>query len=344
MATKPIGEESPAPSWLTERDHQKLVAVFQSKNATFSDLARQAGLDPKTSFRRVNLSGVNFSGSDLRGFNFSEANLTMTNWKGSIYDTSTIIDGADLTGARGRTVINEPARAIQRLGLRNPIQSTMSAVAAGYVLMVGGTTRWIVKPLDFQRQLIADLPVIFAMWHGQHFLFPIAVRHFSRETNFPVSVLIGRQSDGNVIADAAQRIGMTVIRGGGSPNPHLLFRKGGALAFRSMMRALEARSSVALTADVPKISRLAGIGCVKLAQGARRPIYPLAIATSRRIELSNWDRSVVSLPFGTGAVVFGSKIEVPADADGDVIEASRIEVEKALNEATALAYSTVDRN
>jgi len=37
-----------------------------------------------------------------------------------------------------------------------------------------------------------------------------------------------------------------------------------------------------MTADVPKVSRVAGLGIVKIAQMSGRPIYPVAIATRRR--------------------------------------------------------------
>ena len=40
-------------------------------------------------------------------------------------------------------------------------------------------------------------------------------------------------------------------------------------------------------------------------KGAGRPILPVAVVTSRRIELDNWERSAINLPFGRGALVGG---------------------------------------
>ncbi len=68
---------------------------------------------------------------------------------------------------------------------------------------------------------------------------------------------------------------------------------------------------MALTADVPKVSRIAGVGIVKLASLSGRPIYLVAIATRNRIALNNWDRSVINLPFGRGAIVGDGPIYVP---------------------------------
>jgi signal transduction histidine kinase len=86
---------------LTESDRQRLVAVFSSESACFSDLAIGAGLDPATDFRFSELAGVNFSGSDLSGFNFSGANLSNTCWLGAIWDDTTIMKEANLDGAVG---------------------------------------------------------------------------------------------------------------------------------------------------------------------------------------------------------------------------------------------------
>ena len=60
-----------------------------------------------------------------------------------------------------------------------------------------------------------------------------------------------------------------------------------------------------MTADVPKVARIAGLGVVKLAQHSGRPIYAVAMASSRRIELDNWDRSAINLPFSRMGLVAG---------------------------------------
>src|SRR6266550_509470 len=65
------------------------------------------------------------------------------------------------------------------------------------------------------------------------------------------------------------------------------------------------------------------LGIVKLASASGRPIYPIAIATRRRLELKNWDRTAINLPFGRAARVAGEPIRVPADADGAALETAR---------------------
>src|SRR5207237_10442116 len=100
--------------------------------------------------------------------------------------------------------------------------------------------------------------------------------------------------------------------------------------------------TIGLTADVPKVSRIAGLGIVKLASTSGRPIYLAAIATRNRIAMNTWDRSTVNLPFGRGAIVGVGPIYVPADADEAALEAARRTVETELNAVTARAYEMVD--
>ena len=100
--------------------------------------------------------------------------------------------------------------------------------------------------------------------------------------------------------------------------------------------------NVALTADVPKVARVAGLGVVKLAQHSGRPIYPVALATQHRIELDNWDRTAINLPFGRIGMVAGEPIFVARDADDAALERARQTVEDELNRATARAYEIAD--
>ena len=99
---------------------------------------------------------------------------------------------------------------------------------------------------------------------------------------------------------------------------------------------------MALTADVPKVARVAGPGIVRLARDSGRPIYPVALASSRRVEFDNWDRSVMNLPFSRLVGVVGEPIRVPETTDDTVLEAARREVEASLNAATARAYAIAD--
>ena len=162
----------------------------------------------------------------------------------------------------------------------------------------------------------AQMPAIITMWHGQHFLMPFVKKG---DLSHRAKVLISRHRDGEINARAAEKLGVGTIRGSGAHNGEFN-RKGGASAFAEMLEALQQGYNVALTADVPKVARVAGLGVVKLAQLSGRPIYAGAIASSRRIELDNWDRSAINLPFSRIAVVVSEPIYVPSDADNAALE------------------------
>jgi lysophospholipid acyltransferase (LPLAT)-like uncharacterized protein len=217
-----------------------------------------------------------------------------------------------------------------------PFQKTVGVVAAEYLRLVWTTTRLVIEPEGIYERFDRDAPVIIAMWHGQHFLAP-----FIRRAHDRGKVLVSRHRDGEINALAVERLGIGAIRGSGNHGGGFV-GKGGVSAFKEMLSALEEGYNVALTADIPKIARVAGLGVVKLASASGRPIYPIAIATRRRLELNNWDRTAINLPFGRGAGVAGEPIRVPADADAAALESARHTLEASLNAATARAYALAD--
>jgi lysophospholipid acyltransferase (LPLAT)-like uncharacterized protein len=225
---------------------------------------------------------------------------------------------------------------VKRLVGSRPFQQTAGIVAAEYLRLVWKTTRFTIEPDGIYERFARDAPVIIAMWHGQHFLTP-----FIRRAEDRAKVLISRHRDGEVNALAAQRLGAGIIRGSGHHTGGFI-GKGGVSAFKEMLSALDEGYNVALTADVPKVARVAGLGIIKLASASGRPIYPIAIATRRRVELHNWDRTAINLPFGPGGRVAGDPVRVPPDADGATLEAARRALELALDAATARAYAIAD--
>ncbi len=216
-------------------------------------------------------------------------------------------------------------------------QKAIGIAASEYLRLVWKTSRFVFEPENFYERVVPDLPVIVTVWHGQHFLTSFLKREEHR-----VKVLISRHRDGEINAIVTERLGAETIRGSGDHGREFA-RKGGVSAYRAMVNALGQGYTLVLTADVPKVSRIAGLGIVMLARASGRPIYPVAIATSRRIELDSWDRSAVNLPFSRGAVVAGEPIRVAADADDAALEDARRAVEAGLNAATDRAYEIVDR-
>jgi lysophospholipid acyltransferase (LPLAT)-like uncharacterized protein len=227
--------------------------------------------------------------------------------------------------------------------LRNTLRSgwfqhAVGFLAAEYLRLVWRTNKFSFDPIDVYGLVEPHQPAIFAFWHGQHFLTPF----IKTKDSHRAKVLISRHRDGEFNAIAVERLGIGTIRGSGD-HGSAFHRKGGVGAFKEMVRALEQNYNVALTADVPKRARVAGLGIIMLARESGRPIMPFAMATSRFIRLRNWDRTTINLPFGRGAVVGIEEIRVPPDADDATMEMLRLKLETILNEATRRAYAQIGR-
>jgi lysophospholipid acyltransferase (LPLAT)-like uncharacterized protein len=218
------------------------------------------------------------------------------------------------------------------------LQRAVGFLAAEYLRLVWLTNRFSFEPANVYEVVEPEMPAIFAFWHGQHFLTPF----IKNKASYRAKVLISLHRDGEFNAIAAERLGIETIRGSGDHGA-AFHRKGGVGAFKEMVRALADNYNVALTADVPKRSRVAGLGIIMLARESGRPIMPFAMATSRFIRLNNWDRTTINLPFGKGALVGIETIWVPPDADAATMEQLRVRLEAVLNEATRVAYLKVGR-
>ena len=218
------------------------------------------------------------------------------------------------------------------------LQRAVGWLAAEYLRLVWLTNKFSYDPPNVYERVEPQMPAIFAFWHGQHFMTPF----IKTKDSHRAKVLISLHRDGEFNAIAAERLGIGTIRGSGD-HGSAFHRKGGVGAFKEMVRALAENYNVAMTADVPKRSRIAGLGIIMLARESGRPIMPFAMATSRFIRLKNWDRTTINLPFGRGALVGIEEVVVPPDADAATMENLRQRLEANLNEATRRAYARIAR-
>ena len=229
-------------------------------------------------------------------------------------------------------------RLARRITHSRLFQNVVGTGGALYLQLVWQTSRLVLHPADMYERIEVDLPIIVAMWHGQHFMMPFLQRN---DPKHRAKVLISRHRDAEINAIAAERLGIGTIRGSGDQGTRF-DRKGGVGAFVAMLDALKEGYTVAMTADVPKIGRVAGEGIVRLAAMSGRPIVAIAMATSRRVDMKTWDRAALNLPFSRLALVGGPVIRVPADLDEATLELYRARVEADLNDATKRAYALAD--
>jgi len=216
------------------------------------------------------------------------------------------------------------------------VQQMLGNALAGYLELIRKTSTIRFLPEDPYGALERDQPVILTMWHGQHFM-----QTFYKKPEHRCTVMISRHADGEFNAIAAQKLGMDVIRGSGAQRPDQITRRGGARALRGLLGVLKRGENVSMTADVPKISRVAGAGIVRLGQLSGRPIYPIGVVSRPRIDFSSWDAASIGLPFGTCAIELGAPIRIGRDLDADAFEAHRREIELALDHVYGRAYGAL---
>lgn len=223
----------------------------------------------------------------------------------------------------------------KRILRSRPVQEALGFLVASYLKLVQRTNRFVMEPADAYSRIGPMMPVIAAMWHGQHFMI-----HFAKRPEDRAASLVSRSGDGEFNAIALRHLGIRAIRGSGARGRDIR-KKGGISAMRGMLRALSDGEMVVMTADIPKIARVCGEGIVTLAQLSGRPIVPVAVVTSRRIDFKSWDRASLGLPFGRGAMVLGKPIHVARDADAAALELARQAVERELDTVHARAYALI---
>lgn len=121
---------------------------------------------------------------------------------------------------------------LQWISRTKAAQEATGFLFASYLKLVKHTTRPVIEPPDAYAHMDPLLPVILAMWHGQHFMVPLALRPQDR-----ASSLVSRSPDGELNAIVLRHLGIEAVRGSGARGRNFL-EKGGVVAFEGLLKAL----------------------------------------------------------------------------------------------------------
>jgi lysophospholipid acyltransferase (LPLAT)-like uncharacterized protein len=221
---------------------------------------------------------------------------------------------------------SSPGRARRRPGRALATSRPAIALGRGLVRGLGASLRvreYRSPGLDAIWR--ARRPVIYAVWHGRILMLPYL---YGRRG---VHVLTSRSRDGEVLSRFVQGFGVRVVRGSSS--------RGGTRALLTLARLVrEDGAEILVVPDGPRGPRhVAQPGAVLLAKMTGAPVVPVAFAATPGTVLRSWDAFLVPHPFARAVVVFGHPIAVPPDADRDLLERKRGELEAALREITITA-------
>jgi lysophospholipid acyltransferase (LPLAT)-like uncharacterized protein len=210
------------------------------------------------------------------------------------------------------------------------LHSLIPPSAAWLVKAICATLRVQVVRGDIEQTVRAQRRnVIYAFWHG-HLLYLMY-----RYRGSGVYILVSQSRDGEVLSRILQRFGLPTIRGSSS--------RGGRRSLLELVRRVRAGASAAIAPDGPRGPRhQAQSGIITLARLTELPIIPLAVGARWKIECQSWDGFLLPLPGSRVVVAYGEPVLVPSDADPDMLEQKRQELESKLlklTEEVALATS-----
>jgi lysophospholipid acyltransferase (LPLAT)-like uncharacterized protein len=189
------------------------------------------------------------------------------------------------------------------------------------IKLIGRTVRWQVEGWENWEAASKDGQIpIYTFWHNRVFLST----YFWRRRR--IVVMTSQSFDGEYIARFIQRFGYGAARGSST--------RGGVGAIVEMVRLMRAGLPTAFTIDGPKGPRyVAKMGAVLLAKKTGHPVLPFTI-TARKFWTArkSWDHSQVPKPFTRARVDIAPPIYVPSNADEQLLEAKRDELQAALDE------------
>ena len=221
--------------------------------------------------------------------------------------------------------------------LGNPfVQFLIGRTIGLYMLFVGVTTRWtLVNRAAVEPFWRADGgKLIGCIWHGR---FSLIHKNWAFGPDIPkAKMLISQSREGGIVAHTSRTVGAEVIRGSAAKRGQ---QKGGVEAMRAMARHIDGGGIIAMTPDGPRGPRMrVKRGPIQLARLAGAPLMGVIWSTSNRIVFDSWDRFILPLPFGRGALIWTDPVAPPAmDASETEFEAVRLKLEAEMNRIAAEA-------
>ena len=197
--------------------------------------------------------------------------------------------------------------------LRNPvIQSVLAAILVGWLRFCYATIRWEHRNSELAEAVWKQGGgVLCVFWHSRTSLAPSC---WPLGRAQPVKGMISRSTDGEFLARAVARLGIPAVRGSSSNSDKIDRDKGGTQALRDGLRQLKV-GALAITPDGPRGPvRSMAEGLPLMARLSKAPVLFIGLSCNPAIRLNNWDRTLIPLPFGKGAVVW-DRADFPEGAE-----------------------------
>jgi len=187
--------------------------------------------------------------------------------------------------------------------LRNPlIQTVLAWCLSRWMRFCYATIRW-----EHRNQELAEGVwkqgggVLVVFWHSRTSLGPYS---WPLDRAQPIKGVISRSVDGEFVARAVAHLGIPAVRGSTANKDKGEVDKGGTQALRDGLRPLRT-AALCITPDGPRgpVREMAE-GLPLLAKLSKAPVLFIGLSCNPAIRLNSWDRAVLPLPFGRGAIVW----------------------------------------
>lgn len=202
--------------------------------------------------------------------------------------------------------------------LRNPaVQSALAWTLAKWMQFCFSTIRWTHENQQAAEAVWAQGGgVLCVFWHSRIGLSPSC---WPLDRAQPAKALISLSADGEFIAKAVARQGFPAVRGSSANKDKAEKAKGGTQALRDGLKQLKV-GALAITPDGPRgPANVMADGLPLMAKLSKAPVLFIGMSCNPAIRLDSWDRAVLPLPFGKGAIVW-DRADYPTDADmADVV-------------------------
>jgi lysophospholipid acyltransferase (LPLAT)-like uncharacterized protein len=204
----------------------------------------------------------------------------------------------------------------------------LSFIGWFFIFFVGRSLRFRVLGMDNVRSILQEgKPVIWALWHGRHFILVDQFKNYTMKSRKYWCVMASRSRDGELLAQILAKCGYKTVRASSS--------KGATAGFLQLISIMEQGYDTVMAVDGPRGPReQVKSGVVLLAQKSRMPIIPITASAKRYKKLSSWDKYLIPYPFTQAVAVLGNPITIPTNADHEQLESYRLQLEQVLHQIT----------
>lgn len=165
-------------------------------------------------------------------------------------------------------------------------------------------------------------PCIYAMWHAHECCI------FGLKEKGRTNVLISRSVDGEIIANASEKLGFKVVRGSKG-------KKGSVEATFKLIERLKEGEDIAIMVDGPSgPNRIVKEGVIKIAKMSGAPIVPVVWYSKdfNFLTLPSWDGFTYPLGYTRLINLYGEPIYVSADSTDEQDEEIRLKLQESLTD------------